>query len=146
MQHKISIEHQSLDAKIEMALESQFAAGRLYASISSRPGQSGRADGYILEGKELEVSVLYVYLHPSLISAISSISERSGLASRSTHSRLDAALFLTFLLHYHHHNEAEGVLACTAVDCEKNSMTMYSSITPTSMQYMLSIAMQLTRT
>lgn len=24
------------------------------ASISSRPGQSGRADGYILEGKELE--------------------------------------------------------------------------------------------
>lgn len=38
-------------------LESQFAAGRLYASISSRPGQSGRADGYILEGKELEVGV-----------------------------------------------------------------------------------------
>ncbi|KAG5221030.1 ribosomal protein [Salix suchowensis] len=34
---------------------SQFAAGRLYAAISSRPGQSGRADGYILEGKELEV-------------------------------------------------------------------------------------------
>jgi len=24
------------------------------AVISSRPGQSGRADGYILEGKELE--------------------------------------------------------------------------------------------
>ena len=24
------------------------------ASISSRPGQCGRADGYILEGKELE--------------------------------------------------------------------------------------------
>lgn len=24
------------------------------AAISSRPGQSGRADGYILEGKELE--------------------------------------------------------------------------------------------
>ena len=31
-------------------------SGRLYAVISSRPGQSGRADGYILEGKELEVS------------------------------------------------------------------------------------------
>lgn len=43
------------DAKIDPLLESQFAAGRLYASISSRPGQSGRSDGYILEGKELEV-------------------------------------------------------------------------------------------
>jgi len=42
------------EAKIDPLLESQFAAGRLYASISSRPGQSGRADGYILEGKELE--------------------------------------------------------------------------------------------
>jgi small subunit ribosomal protein S8e len=28
--------------------------GRLYACITSRPGQSGRCDGYILEGKELE--------------------------------------------------------------------------------------------
>jgi small subunit ribosomal protein S8e len=28
--------------------------GRVYARISSRPGQSGRADGYLLEGKELE--------------------------------------------------------------------------------------------
>lgn len=44
------------DAKVDPLLESQFAAGRLYASISSRPGQSGRADGYILEGRELEVS------------------------------------------------------------------------------------------
>jgi len=41
-------------AKIDPLLESQFQAGRLYASISSRPGQSGRADGYVLEGKELE--------------------------------------------------------------------------------------------
>lgn len=32
----------------------QFTAGRLLACIASRPGQSGRADGYILEGKELE--------------------------------------------------------------------------------------------
>ena len=47
------------DAKIDPLLETQFAAGRLYACISSRPGQSGRADGYILEGKELEVR------HPS---------------------------------------------------------------------------------
>ncbi|KAH9992646.1 ribosomal protein S8e/ribosomal biogenesis NSA2 [Russula vinacea] len=42
------------DAKIDTLLESQFGAGRLYAAISSRPGQVGRADGYILEGKELE--------------------------------------------------------------------------------------------
>jgi hypothetical protein len=43
------------DAKIDNLLETQFGAGRLYAAISSRPGQVGRADGYILEGKELEV-------------------------------------------------------------------------------------------
>jgi small subunit ribosomal protein S8e len=35
-------------------MEEQFKGGRLLASISSRPGQTGRADGYILEGKELE--------------------------------------------------------------------------------------------
>ena len=40
-------------AKVEQAVESQFTAGRLYAVISSRPGQSGRCDGYILEGEEL---------------------------------------------------------------------------------------------
>lgn len=38
---------------IESSVEHQFAAGRLYACISSRPGQSGRCDGYILEGEEL---------------------------------------------------------------------------------------------
>ena len=40
-------------AKVEAVLETQFAAGRLYAAVSSRPGQSGRCDGYILEGEEL---------------------------------------------------------------------------------------------
>jgi small subunit ribosomal protein S8e len=39
--------------KVDGAIERQFEAGRLYAVISSRPGQSGRADGYILEGEEL---------------------------------------------------------------------------------------------
>ena len=39
--------------KVEAALERQFEAGRLYAVIASRPGQSGRADGYVLEGEEL---------------------------------------------------------------------------------------------
>ncbi|KAF9435354.1 ribosomal protein S8A, partial [Entomortierella beljakovae] len=41
------------EAKVDAALDHQFAAGRLYACISSRPGQSGRSDGYILEGQEL---------------------------------------------------------------------------------------------
>jgi len=36
------------------ALEDQLAVGKIFARLSSRPGQSGRADGYILEGKELE--------------------------------------------------------------------------------------------
>ncbi|KAI0790629.1 40S ribosomal protein S8 [Abortiporus biennis] len=49
-----TLEERKKDAKVDPLLEHQFAAGRLYATISSRPGQSGRADGYILEGKELE--------------------------------------------------------------------------------------------
>lgn len=39
---------------LDPALDEQFAFGKLLACISSRPGQSGRCDGYILEGKELE--------------------------------------------------------------------------------------------
>lgn len=39
--------------KVDPALEKQFEAGRLYAVVASRPGQSGRCDGYILEGEEL---------------------------------------------------------------------------------------------
>ncbi|TXT15818.1 hypothetical protein VHUM_00321 [Vanrija humicola] len=42
------------DGKLDPHLEQQFKTGRLLAIISSRPGQSGRADGYILEGKELD--------------------------------------------------------------------------------------------
>ena len=40
--------------KVDPRIEEQFTSGRLYACISSRPGQSGRCDGYILEGRELE--------------------------------------------------------------------------------------------
>jgi len=40
-------------SKVDPALERQFEAGRLYAIVASRPGQSGRVDGYILEGEEL---------------------------------------------------------------------------------------------
>jgi small subunit ribosomal protein S8e len=40
--------------KMEEALSEQFTAGKILAAISSRPGQIGRADGYLLEGEELE--------------------------------------------------------------------------------------------
>lgn len=39
--------------KVEPVLEKQFEAVRLFAIVSSRPGQSGRCDGYVLEGEEL---------------------------------------------------------------------------------------------
>jgi len=39
--------------KLDNSIGSQFAKNRLYARISSRPGQCGRVDGYILEGEEL---------------------------------------------------------------------------------------------
>jgi len=39
---------------IDPKVADQFNSGRLLACIASRPGQSGRCDGYILEGKELE--------------------------------------------------------------------------------------------
>lgn len=41
------------DRVLDPALDAQFASGRVLAKISSRPGQTGRCDGYILEGKEL---------------------------------------------------------------------------------------------
>ncbi|CAM9860416.1 unnamed protein product [Ectocarpus fasciculatus] len=42
------------DRDLSTLLDEQVASGRFLACISSRPGQSGRCDGYILEGKELE--------------------------------------------------------------------------------------------
>ena len=48
--HKKRCQDRTLDA----GLEEQIASSRILARLSSRPGQSGRADGYILEGKELE--------------------------------------------------------------------------------------------
>ena len=50
------LDERKKDAKVDPLLEQQFKAGRLLAAITSRPGQSGRADGHILEGKELDVS------------------------------------------------------------------------------------------
>merc|ERR1711894_776981 len=40
--------------QVDQALEDEFATGRLLAKIASRPGSTGRCDGYVLEGKELE--------------------------------------------------------------------------------------------
>merc|ERR1712126_322869 len=42
------------ESRVEQALVDQFMTGRVLAAISSRPGQCGRSDGYVLEGKELE--------------------------------------------------------------------------------------------
>ena len=51
---KRKLEKLQADRQLEQKVADQFSSGRLYACISSRPGQSGRVDGYILEGKELE--------------------------------------------------------------------------------------------
>ncbi|KAL4385490.1 hypothetical protein GQ457_15G026970 [Hibiscus cannabinus] len=48
------IEKRQQNRKLEPHIEDQFASGRLLACITSRPGQCGRCDGVILEGKELE--------------------------------------------------------------------------------------------
>ena len=51
---KASLAGLNKDKVLDPHLKEQFQMGRLYASLASRPGQSGRADGYILEGKELD--------------------------------------------------------------------------------------------
>lgn len=48
------LEQRQKERQLDAHIEEQFGGGRLLACISSRPGQCGRADGYILEGKELE--------------------------------------------------------------------------------------------
>ena len=48
------LEKRKQDCQLDPHVEEQFSGGRLLAAISSRPGQCGRCDGYILEGKELE--------------------------------------------------------------------------------------------
>jgi len=45
--------HRLHKQKLDPVLEDMFQSGRLLAAISSRPGQCGRADGYVLEGEEL---------------------------------------------------------------------------------------------
>ena len=38
--------------ELEQTFKSQFSSGKLLARITSRPGQVGRLDGYVLEGPE----------------------------------------------------------------------------------------------
>ena len=48
------VKQRNVGRKLDSHLEDQFSVGRVFACISSRPGQCGRCDGYVLEGKELE--------------------------------------------------------------------------------------------
>lgn len=54
---KRKLKQRTATRKLDQNVADQFTTGRLYACISSRPGQCGRCDGYILEGKELEFYV-----------------------------------------------------------------------------------------
>lgn len=47
-------EERRKERAVDPKILEQMQSGRVYAVISSRPGQSGRADGYVLEGPELE--------------------------------------------------------------------------------------------
>merc|ERR1711877_49897 len=49
---KYAVRQQTSD--VAANLNSQFLQGKVLAKINSRPGQCGRADGYILEGEELD--------------------------------------------------------------------------------------------
>lgn len=51
---KAKIAHAQKSRVVDSKVADQFNGGRVLACISSRPGQSGRCDGYVLEGKELE--------------------------------------------------------------------------------------------
>lgn len=50
---KAKQQHRNANQKLDSALDDQFKGRGLLACISSRPGQTGRCDGYILEGEEL---------------------------------------------------------------------------------------------
>eukprot|EP00161_Ancyromonas_sigmoides_P002318 TRINITY_DN1207_c1_g1_i1.p1 TRINITY_DN1207_c1_g1~~TRINITY_DN1207_c1_g1_i1.p1 ORF type:complete len:218 (+),score=122.53 TRINITY_DN1207_c1_g1_i1:44-655(+) len=50
---KRRMQARAADRVIDPQVAEQFASGRLLVRLTSRPGQSGRADGYVLEGAEL---------------------------------------------------------------------------------------------
>ncbi|CAD7922272.1 unnamed protein product [Amoebophrya sp. A25] len=49
----VKAKHAARAQTLDQNMEDQFNGGRLLACVSSRPGQTGRCDGYILEGDEL---------------------------------------------------------------------------------------------
>ena len=49
-----TLKNRQKERTIDEKVSAQITKGKVLACISSRPGQSGRADGYILEGKELQ--------------------------------------------------------------------------------------------
>ena len=53
-QGKAKLKKRQATRTLTTSLDDQFSNGRLLASISSRPGQTGRVDGYILEARELD--------------------------------------------------------------------------------------------
>ena len=52
-----TIENNRKNRILPKNVEEQFKVGKLLAMITSKPGQVGRADGYILEGAELDFYV-----------------------------------------------------------------------------------------
>lgn len=50
---KQKLAHRKKDHELDPVLKDELSTGRVLAKLSSRPGQVGRADGYILEGPEL---------------------------------------------------------------------------------------------
>ena len=51
---KEKIQKRRKEQRLPKNIEEQFKTGRLLACVASKPGQVGRADGYILEGDELD--------------------------------------------------------------------------------------------
>lgn len=58
-------EKRQQNRKLDPHIEEQFGSGRLLACISSRPGQCGRADGYV------SFPLLLLLLESSLVGYIS---------------------------------------------------------------------------
>jgi hypothetical protein len=68
--------------EVEAKLVDQFSSGRLYAVIASRPGQSGRCDGYVLEGKELVRPTRHCTRHSSRRSHVPACRSSTSRSSR----------------------------------------------------------------
>jgi len=66
---------------LEPAIAEQFEKGRLYAKISTSPGQTGTADGYILEGEELAFYMKKLAIKKKKINNINKINFFSLLVS-----------------------------------------------------------------